>query len=80
MKPMKFLGLFTIVLMTGGCSNTSFNPSSFKIYEPGTQFGNRYGSSAWLETPCRKRGCDNNKLFFNPAQPESTMENTHHGF
>ncbi len=80
MTPLKLLGLFTIALISGGCSNGSFNPSSFKFYEPGTQFGNRYGPSFLLETPCRKRGCDNNKLFFNPAQPESTMERTNHGF
>ena len=80
MKPIKLLGLFTVALMTGGCSTGSFNPSSFKVYEPGTQFGNRYGSSFWLDTPCPKRGCDNNKLFFNPAHQESTMERYNHGF
>ena len=51
MTPIKFLGLFTIALITG-CSNSSYDPSSFKFYEPGTQFGNRYGSSFWLNTPC----------------------------
>eukprot|EP01034_Spumella_vulgaris_P006506 gene6506-8280_t len=53
MKPIKFLGLVTTALITG-CSNTSFSPSSFKVYEPGTQFGNRHGSSFWLDTPCPK--------------------------
>ncbi|SUD31654.1 Uncharacterised protein [Pseudomonas fluorescens] len=80
MKPMKRLGLCTITLIAGGCSNGSYSPSSYNFYEPGTPFGNRYGSSLPLDTACPKRGCDNNKLFFNPAHQETTLERYNHEF
>lgn len=44
------------------------------------QLGGDHGLPLRTERPCRKRGCDNDKLFFNPATPEPSVNTIHRGW
>ncbi|MCO7631866.1 hypothetical protein NJF54_08465 [Pseudomonas guariconensis] len=44
------------------------------------QLGDDRGPPLQADTPCRKRGCDNDKLFFNPGKPELGVNTIHRGW
>ncbi|AXQ50137.1 MAG TPA: hypothetical protein DGQ94_03915 [Pseudomonas sp.] len=47
---------------------------------PGMQLGGDNGLPLRAESPCRKRGCDNDKLFFNPGKTEPSVTTLHRGW
>ncbi len=64
------LALLTFALALTGCAGgTSPHPNSNLGWNhPGMQLGGDNGLPLRTEAPCRKRGCDNDKLFFNPVK------------
>jgi hypothetical protein len=44
------------------------------------QLGGDNGLPLRTESPCRKRGCDNDKLFFNPGKSEPSVNTIHRGW
>ncbi len=44
------------------------------------QLGGDNGLPLRTESPCRKRGCDNDKLFFNPGKTEPSVTTIHRGW
>ena len=80
MTRAKLLALLTFAL-TGCAGGTSPNPSSNLDWNPpGMQLGGDNGLPLRTESPCRKRGCDNDKLFFNPGKSEPSVTTMHRGW
>lgn len=69
MTQAKPLALLSLALALAGCANDTYSPKR----------GDR-GLPLRVDTPCRKRGCDNDKLFFNPATPEPSVNSIHRGW
>nr|WP_202607142.1 hypothetical protein [Pseudomonas monteilii] len=78
----KPLALLTFALALAGCAGgTSPHPSSNLGWNhPGMQLGGDNGLPLRTESPCRKRGCDNDKLFFNPGKSEPSVTTIHRGW
>lgn len=73
------LPLFAL-LLTACAAPAPHNPGTSADWPvPTMQLGDKRGLPQGFE-PCRKRGCDNNKLFFNPAQPEPSPNTLHRGW
>ena len=79
----KPFALLCCALALAGCAgNTSQSPKAPSLGwdMPGMQLGGDRGLPVRADTPCRKRGCDNDKLFFNPAQTEPNVTSIHRGW
>ncbi|QVM91144.1 hypothetical protein JYG34_24600 [Pseudomonas entomophila] len=83
MKHAKPFALLTLALaMTGCAGNTaSSQPAPLDWNMPGMQLGGDRGLPLHnVDGSCRKRGCDNGKLFFNPGKPEPSINSIHRGW
>ncbi|WP_119137822.1 hypothetical protein [Pseudomonas reidholzensis] len=82
MNHAKPLALLTLALVLCGCANNAptHRPEDLGWNTPGMQLGGDHGLPLRAETPCRKRGCDNDKLFFNPGTPEPSVNSIHRGW
>ncbi|MNJ64718.1 hypothetical protein D3C77_606890 [compost metagenome] len=82
MTQTKPLALLTLALALTGCAGgTSPHPTSNLGWNhPGMQLGGDNGLPLRTESPCRKRGCDNDKLFFNPGKTEPSVTTIHRGW
>lgn len=82
MTQAKPLALFTLALALTGCAGSTYSPNTPSLgwETPGMQLGGDRGLPLRADTPCRKRGCDNDKLFFNPATPEPSVNSIHRGW
>jgi len=78
----KPLALLCLTLALSACaSSTPPQPrSSLGWNHPGMQLGGDNGLPLRTESPCRKRGCDNDKLFFNPGKTEPSVTTIHRGW
>lgn len=78
----KPFALLCCALALAGCASSTHSPktSSLDWDMPGMQLGGDRGLPLRAQTPCRKRGCDNDKLFFNPAQAEPSVNSIHRGW
>ncbi|MDM3886194.1 hypothetical protein QSV36_11415 [Pseudomonas sp. BCRC 81390] len=78
-KPLALL--FLTLALTACASSTPPQPhSSLDWNHPGMQLGGDNGLPLRTESPCRKRGCDNDKLFFNPGKTEPSVTTIHRGW
>ncbi|EKT4522342.1 hypothetical protein QEM13_001568 [Pseudomonas putida] len=82
MTQAKPLALFTLALALTACAGNTYSPNTPSLgwETPGMQLGGDRGLPLRVDTPCRKRGCDNDKLFFNPATPEPSVNSIHRGW
>ncbi|WP_406820627.1 hypothetical protein ACJA3S_01330 [Pseudomonas sp. KnCO4] len=82
MTQTKPLALLCLTLALTACaSSTPPQPrSSLDWNHPGMQLGGDNGLPLRTESPCRKRGCDNDKLFFNPGKTEPSVTTIHRGW
>ena len=82
MTQAKPLALLTLALALTGCANGTapHTTSSLGWNHPGMQLGGDNGLPLRTESPCRKRGCDNDKLFFNPGKTEPSVTTIHRGW
>ena len=82
MTQAKPFALLSLSLALTGCTSDTYSPkaSSLDWETPGMQFGGDRGLPLRVDTPCRKRGCGNDKLFFNPATPEPSVNSIHRGW
>lgn len=81
MTSIKPFAALTFALALAGCASTPTpQQPSLDWSMPGMQLGGDRGLPLRSETPCRKRGCDNDKLFFNPGQPEPSVNTIHRGW
>ncbi|MCO7517621.1 hypothetical protein NJF44_22820 [Pseudomonas guariconensis] len=80
MNQAKSFALFALALTLAGCANDASNTPSLGWSMPGMQLGGDRGLPLQVDTPCRKRGCDNDKLFFNPGKPEPGVNTIHRGW
>ncbi|WEK30779.1 MAG: hypothetical protein P0Y58_00890 [Candidatus Pseudomonas phytovorans] len=82
MTQAKTLALLTLALgLTACASNTAPHPNrNLGWNHPGMQLGGDNGLPLRTESPCRKRGCDNDKLFFNPSKSEPNVNTIHRGW
>ncbi|HGM5579063.1 TPA: hypothetical protein ACKP22_000720 [Pseudomonas putida] len=76
--------LLALGLVLSGCSSSSssYTPKTSNLdwETPGMQLGGDRGLPLRVDDRCRKRGCDNHKLFFNPAEPEPSVNSIHRGW
>ncbi|WP_341797326.1 MULTISPECIES: hypothetical protein [unclassified Pseudomonas] len=80
-KPLALLTLALALALTGCAGGTSPHPNSNLGWNhPGMQLGGDNGLPLRTESPCRKRGCDNDKLFFNPGKSEPSVNTIHRGW
>ncbi|WP_409520618.1 hypothetical protein [Pseudomonas sp.] len=82
MPHAKTLALLAFTLTLGACttSQPAHPGSKLDWNTPGMQLGGDRGLSMRHEAPCRKRGCDNDKLFFNPGKTEPSVNTIHRGW
>lgn len=83
MTHIKPLALLTFALAATGCASTAPTPKTPSLGwdMPGMQLGGDRGLPLRTDSaPCRKRGCDNHKLFFNPGEPEPGVNTIHRGW
>jgi len=80
--PIKSTALLSFALAVTGCTNTtSHAPDKALGWDtPAMQLGGDRGLPLHVTQPCRKRGCDNDKLFFNPAKAEPGINTIHRGW
>jgi len=78
----KPLALLTLALALTGCASSTapHSTSSLGWNHPAMQLGGDNGLPLRTESPCRKRGCDNDKLFFNPGKTEPSVTTIHRGW
>ena len=78
----KALALLTSTLALAACASGNPAPhgSNLDWNTPGMQLGGDNGLPIRHESPCRKRGCDNDKLFFNPGKTEPSVNTIHRGW
>ncbi|MHC6223508.1 hypothetical protein ACYU03_01750 [Pseudomonas sp. X10] len=74
------LTLLTFALLLAGCSNAPTQHTSPDWEVPSMELGGDRGLPLHPQGPCKKRGCDNHKLFFNPGQPEPSVNSIHRGW
>lgn len=82
-KQTTALTALALALALTGCAPNSANApktASLGWETPGMQLGGDRGLPLQAEAPCRRRGCDNHKLFFNPAEPEPSVNSIHRGW
>ncbi|MNG96450.1 hypothetical protein D3C79_555170 [compost metagenome] len=78
-KPLALLAL--ALSLTACASGTPSHPArNLDWNTPGMQLGGDNGLPLRTESPCRKRGCDNHKLFFNPGKTEPGVNTIHRGW
>lgn len=82
MTQTKPLALLTLALALTGCASSTapHSTSSLGWNHPAMQLGGDNGLPLRTESPCRKRGCDNDKLFFNPGKTEPSVTTIHRGW
>lgn len=81
MTRAKPLALLTFALALTGCASSApQHNSNLGWNHPGMQLGGDNGLPLRTESPCRKRGCDNDKLFFNPGKNEPSVSTIHRGW
>ncbi|RCL27481.1 hypothetical protein C6A77_09375 [Pseudomonas sp. AFG_SD02_1510_Pfu_092] len=82
MTQAKPLALLTLTLALTGCASGTapHSPSSLGWNHPAMRLGGDNGLPLRTESPCRKRGCDNDKLFFNPGKTEPSVTTIHRGW
>ncbi|MFK3771654.1 hypothetical protein [Pseudomonas sp. NPDC089406] len=83
MKHAKPFALLTVALVMTGCASPAptAKPTTLDWNTPGMQLGGDRGLPLHAtESPCRKRGCDNDKLFFNPGKTEPGVNTIHRGW
>ncbi|AYG47424.1 hypothetical protein DV532_01425 [Pseudomonas sp. Leaf58] len=82
MTRAKPLALLTFALALTGCAGgtTPHPASNLGWNHPGMQLGGDNGLPLRADSPCRKRGCDNDKLFFNPGKTEPNVTTIHRGW
>lgn len=82
MKHAKPFALLTAALALAGCASSTppAKPTPLGWDMPGMQLGGDRGLPLHADTPCRKRGCDNDKLFFNPGKTEPSVNTIHRGW
>ncbi|MDZ3994873.1 hypothetical protein [Pseudomonas sp. Teo4] len=82
MTQAKPLALLAFAIALTGCAGGSPAPhnSDLDWNTPGMQLGGDTGLPLRGEAPCRKRGCDNDKLFFNPGKTEPSVNTIHRGW
>jgi len=78
----KPLALLTFALTLTACASSPEpqHTSNLDWNTPGMQLGGDNGLPLRTESPCRKRGCDNHKLFFNPGKTEPNVNTIHRGW
>ncbi len=80
MTHLKVLALPLVLLLTACSHPAPREPEpSLNWPMPAAQLGDHRGLPQATE-PCRRRGCDNHKLFFNPAKPEPDATTLHRGW
>lgn len=73
---------FVAALLTACATHTPPQPTQLAATDwpmPVMHLGDDRGLPRGVE-PCQKRGCDNHKLFFNPAKPEPDATTLHRGW
>ena len=83
MKHVKSLALLTALLAMTGCANDfpASKPAPLDWNMPGMQLGGDRGLPLHkADGSCRKRGCDNSKLIFNPGKMEPDVNSMHRGW
>ncbi|MDH0730537.1 hypothetical protein N5F23_11655 [Pseudomonas sichuanensis] len=82
MKHAKPFALLTVALALTGCASSTppAKPTPLDWNMPGMQLGGDRGLPLHVDSPCRKRGCDNDKLFFNPGKTEPSVTTIHRGW
>ena len=82
MTQAKPLALLTLALALTGCASGTAPHANSNLgwNHPGMQLGGDNGLPLRTESPCRKRGCDNDKLFFNPGKSEPSVNTIHRGW
>lgn len=82
MNNAKPFALLTLALALTGCASSAppAQPASLDWNTPGMQLGGDRGLPLHADSPCRKRGCDNDKLFFNPGKSEPGINTIHRGW
>ena len=78
-KPLALLA-FALALTACTSGPSHHKSSNLGWNHPGMQLGGDNGLPLRAETPCRKRGCDNDKLVFNPAKTEPNINTIHRGW
>jgi len=78
-KPLALLSL-TLALTACASDPAPHHTSTLDWNTPGMQLGGDNGLPLRVESPCRKRGCDNDKLFFNPGKTEPSVNTIHRGW
>nr|WP_245362644.1 hypothetical protein [Pseudomonas sp. BP8] len=78
----KPLALIALALVLAGCANgaPSHSPHEMDRSAHALPYSDDRPLQLRDETPCRKRGCDNHKLFFNPGTPEPSVNTIHRGW
>lgn len=74
--------LLALTLTLAGCSGSRPPAEHNELgwNTPGMQLGGDNGLPLRVQSPCRKRGCDNDKLFFNPGKTEPSANTLHRGW
>lgn len=80
MANAKPLALLSLLLLLAGCSSPPTHATSPDWDLPAMQLGGDRGLPLQTHSPCKKRGCDNHKLFFNPGQSEPGVNAMHRGW
>jgi len=78
-KPLALLS-FALALTACASDPAPHHTSTLDWNTPGMQLGGDNGLPLRVESPCRKRGCDNDKLFFNPGKSEPSVTTLHRGW
>ncbi len=78
----KLFALLASALTLSACTSSAptHHHGNLDWNTPGMQLGGDNGLPLRGETPCRKRGCDNHKLFFNPGKTEPSVNTIHRGW
>ncbi len=78
----KPLALLAFALALTACASGPSHPAPGNLgwNHPGMQLGGDRGLPLRADNTCRKRGCDNDKLFFNPGKTEPSVTTLHRGW
>ncbi|MFA7901270.1 hypothetical protein ACEODG_27735 [Pseudomonas aeruginosa] len=80
MTQAKPLALLAFALALTACAPSHPAPGNLGWNHPGMQLGGDRGLPLRADHTCRKRGCDNDKLFFNPGKTEPSVTTIHRGW
>lgn len=80
--PAKTSITLAIALAVSGCASSTppHDTAPLGWNTPGMQLGGDQGLPRRADGTCHKRGCDNDKLFFNPGTPEPSVNTMHRGW